>query len=216
MFTPNLQTLPPAQQTLWSELESLPPEFVLYGGTAIALHLGHRESVDFDFFGNRDFNPAELYAHVPFLAGSEILQQEKNTLTCRVQRGEPVKVSFFGLPRLKRIESPVTALDNGLKIASLLDLAGMKAAVVQQRAEAKDYLDLDSLIQHGISLPLAIAAAAAIYGEAFNPQITLKALCFFEDGNVRTLPEAVKQRLAHAVAETDLDCLPSLSARVFE
>jgi len=71
MFTPKLETLPLAQRALWQKLREVPSEFVLYGGTAIALHLGRRESVDFDFFGNREFNPADLYRRVPFLTGAE-------------------------------------------------------------------------------------------------------------------------------------------------
>ena len=42
-FVPRLDILPAAQRQLWTELNDVPPEFVLYGGTAIALHLGHRE-----------------------------------------------------------------------------------------------------------------------------------------------------------------------------
>ena len=52
IFHPRLDILPPEQRRLWNELGSVPTEFVLYGGTAIALHLGHRDSVDFDFFAN--------------------------------------------------------------------------------------------------------------------------------------------------------------------
>lgn len=211
MFTPKLETLPPAQRTLWSELHEVPTEFVLCG-TAIALHLGHRVSVDFDFFAAREFNPFELYNRLPFLGGAQVLQQEKNTLTCSVARGEPVKVSFFGLPRLRHIEAPRVVQDIGLKVASLVDLAGMKAAVVQQRAEAKDYLDLDALMQGGVELTLALAAAIAIYGAAFNPQITLKALSYFGDGDLQTVPEEVRRRIVRAVAAVDLDALPVLSA----
>ena len=213
MFTPNLQTLPPAQRRLWLELGQVPAEFVLYGGTGLALHLGHRISVDFDFFAAREFNPFELYGSVPFLVDAQGLQQERNTLTCSIERGEPVKVSFFGLPKLRCIEMPHVVSDTGLKIASLVDLAGMKAAVVQQRAEAKDYLDLDALMQHGVALPLALAAAVAIYGTAFNPQITLKALSYFGDGDLQTIPEDVRRRIVRAVAAVDLDALPVLSTR---
>jgi hypothetical protein len=53
----------------------VPGEFVLYGGTALALHLGHRQSMDFDFFGDRAFDPAKLYAALPFLAGATVTQQ---------------------------------------------------------------------------------------------------------------------------------------------
>jgi Nucleotidyl transferase AbiEii toxin, Type IV TA system len=101
--------------------------------------------------------------------------------------------------------------DNGLKVASLLDLAGTKASVVQLRPEKKDYLDLDMLItKGGITLPMALTAAQALYGSSFNPQITLKALSYFDDGNLRQLPEDSKMRLATAAREVDLDHLPSL------
>ena len=58
--------------------------------------------------------------------------------------------------------------------------------MVQKRAEAKDYLDIDVLIQHGIDLPTALAAGRIVYGRSFNPMITLKALSFFDD--VPSLP----------------------------
>lgn len=57
VFTPNLRTLPTAQRALWLELEATPDHFMLYGGTALALYLGHRTSVDFDFFSNASFDP---------------------------------------------------------------------------------------------------------------------------------------------------------------
>jgi len=93
----------------------------------------------------------------------------------------------------------------------MLDLAGTKASVVRLRSEAKDYLDLDALItKGGISLPMALTAGAALYGAAFNPQITLKALSYFEDGNLHALPEGAKLRLVTAAREVNLDRLPSL------
>jgi hypothetical protein len=49
-FKPCLDILPKPQRTLWAELADVPEEFTLYGGTAVALHLGHRVSVDFDFY----------------------------------------------------------------------------------------------------------------------------------------------------------------------
>jgi len=56
-FLPHLEILPPAQRRLWVELAQVPKDFVLYGGTALALHLGHRESADFGFFGRRALEP---------------------------------------------------------------------------------------------------------------------------------------------------------------
>ena len=211
-FQPIFSSLPPAQRRLWNELRSVPEEFVLYGGTAIALHLGHRQSVDFDFFSNLPFEPSELTAKLPFLPGATITQQGPNTLSARVDRGGPVQVSFFGVPDIVRLRPPVVAADNGLRIASLLDLAGTKAAVVQQRAEAKDYRDLDAILEGGrIGLSTALAAACAIYGPKFNPQITLKALSFFGDGNLSLLPGTVQDRLARAARGVDLDRLPEIT-----
>ena len=125
--------------------------------------------------------------------------------------GGLVHLSFFGLPSLGRVAEPLIASAHGLKIASLIDLAGMKAAVVQQRAEAKDYIDTDALLRHsGLDLPTALAAASEIYGPQFNAQLTLKALCYFADGNVSSVPQQVKDRLVRAVAAVDLNHLPSL------
>ena len=147
---------------------------------------------------------------MPLLEGSTVLQQAANTLTCRVERADPVIVSFFGVPTLRRVAAPLIAHDNRLRIASLLDLAGMKAAVVQQRAEAKDYIDLHALLEAGIGLPAALAAAGVIYGERFNPQLTLKALSFFGDGDLPSLPAGVRERIIGAVRSVDLDRLPEL------
>jgi Nucleotidyl transferase AbiEii toxin, Type IV TA system len=212
MFEPKLEILPEAQRALWAELAAIPTEFVLCGGTAIALQLGHRQSVDFDFFASRSFDPVQLYSSMPLLEGSTVLQQAANTLTCRVDRANPVIVSFFGVPTLRRVAAPLIAHDNHLRIASLLDLAGMKAAVVQQRAEAKDYTDLHALLVAGIGLPAALAAAGVIYGERFNPQLTLKALSFFGDGDLPSLPTHVQERIIGAVRSVNLDRLPVLSA----
>lgn len=211
-FSPRLDILPEAQRRLWGELSALPGEFTLYGGTALALHLGHRESVDFDFFGNRPIDVSSLEDEIPFLSGAKVTQRAKNTLSVLVDRGAPVKVSFFGVPKLPRLAPPVIAEDIGLRIASLLDLAGTKASVVQVRGEAKDYIDMDALIRiGGINLSTALAAAEKLYGSSFNPEITLKALSYFDDGDLRELPADLKSRLAAAVDKVDLDHLPSLS-----
>lgn len=210
-FTPRLDILPSPQQRLWGELIDVPKDFILYGGTAIALQLGHRQSVDFDFFGTKQFKPDALLEQLPFLDDAEVLQRDANTLTCLVDRGGPIKVSFFGVPRIGRVDEPLIAPDTGLQVASLRDLAGMKANVVQLRSEAKDYLDVAALIGHGIDLPTALAAAGAIYSKSFNPQNALKALAYFGDGDLPSLTEATKQLLREAVRVVDLDNLPRLT-----
>jgi Nucleotidyl transferase AbiEii toxin, Type IV TA system len=178
--------------------------------TALALHLGHRDSVDFDFFSNRQLDLADLQSG-PCLTGATIVQQEKNTLSVVIDRGGPVTLSFFGVPKLPRLAPAHTSRDNGVQVASLLDLAGTKASVVQVRAEMKDYIDIDALITTGgISLPMALTAAKELRGPGFNPEITLKALSYFEDGNLTLLPDDMKRRLAAAVAAVDLEHLPDL------
>jgi Nucleotidyl transferase AbiEii toxin, Type IV TA system len=210
-FSPRLDVLPAAQRRLWVELSAIPPEFTPYDGTALALHLGHRKSIDFDFFGSRNIDVVALESGISFLEGAKTIQREKNTLSAVVDRGGPVKVSFFGVPKLPRLTPPLVAKDNGLKFASLLDLAGTKASVLQVRAEAKDYIDMDALIQVGkVALPFALGAAGKLYGASFNPEITLKALSYFDDENLRELPGEVKFRLVNAVREVDLDHLPSV------
>ncbi|WP_372716103.1 nucleotidyl transferase AbiEii/AbiGii toxin family protein [Novipirellula sp.] len=200
-----------AQRRLWPELIDVPDSFTLYGGTAIALRLGHRQSVDFDFFGNEDFDPDALLGKVPFLRDAEVTQKSANTLTAKINRGKDVSVSFFGVPELKRLRGGDTVDENGITVASIYDLAGTKVAVVQKRAEVKDYIDIDAMIEAKvIDLPQALRAGRMVYGKQFNPELTLKALCYFEDGSVRKLPQETRKRLVAAVQKVDLANLPLL------
>ena len=212
IFKPNLAILPPAQLHFWLELDPTPKHFTLYGGTALALRLGHRSSVDFDFLSNQPFDPDELAQAIPYLKGAERVQVAPNTLKCRVERNGPVLVSFFGALGLGQAAPRDQAEGRTLYVASLLDIAGTKVAVVQKRAEAKDYLDIDALLQHGVDLPTALAAGRVVYGRSFNPMITLKALSFFDD--VPSLPAEVKKRLSAAVDAVDPSSLPALTPYV--
>jgi hypothetical protein len=145
---------------------------------------------------------------VPYLRDAERVQAAPNTLTCRVDRGGPVLVSFFGGLGLGQVAAAEQASDTLLQVASLLDIAGTKAAVLQKRAEAKDYLDMDALLRHGIDLPTLLAAGLVVYGRKFNPLITLKALSYFDD--VPALPVEVRARLSRAVEAIDATKLPTL------
>ena len=209
VFTPNLTTLPPPQRKLWTELAATPEVFTLYGGTALALRLGHRASVDFDFFSNAPFDPDDLARKLPYLKDAERVQIATNTLTCRVDRDGPVLVSFFGELGLGQVAPRDHVAGMPLQVAALLDIAGTKAAVLQKRAEVKDYVDMDALLQHGVDLPTALAAGLVVYGRSFNPLITLKALSYFQD--VPALSADVQTRLAAAVAGVDVAKLPSLT-----
>jgi hypothetical protein len=207
-FVPNLDILPAPQRALWPELAATPDTFTLYGGTALALRLGHRSSVDFDFFSNASFDAEGIAEQIPYLREAERIQLAPDTLTCRVDRGGPVLMSFFGGLGLGQVAAPERADATLLRVASLLDLAGTKAAVLQKRAEVKDYLDVNVILQQGIDLSTILAAGSVIYGRKFNPLITLKALSYFED--VPTLPVEVRTQLSRAVEGVDVTKLPVL------
>lgn len=211
-FAPRLDILPPAQRRVWDELGATPPEFTLYGGTAIALQLGHRRSVDFDFFATRDFEPAKLKREVAYLAAGETVQSAENTLTVRVNRSGWVSLSFFRPPHIKPFAPSLEAADTGIKVAALIDLAGLKAELIQQRAQMKDYLDLDALFSAGISPIEAMAAARIIHGEDYSPEITVKALSYFGENDLPKLSEPVKRRLKAAAEGAVLHDIPAVRA----
>lgn len=95
-FKPYLDILPATQRRLWPELAATPADFVPYGGTAVALRLGHRSSEDFDFFTNSHFAPSDLTKKISYLKDAFLLQSSTNILVCIVDRRGAVKVSFFG------------------------------------------------------------------------------------------------------------------------
>ena len=212
-FKPRLDILPPAQLRLWPELSETPEEFTLYGGTAIALRLGHRPSVDFDFFAPTPFDPGAVLQTVSYLKGATVRQSAPNTLTVTVERDGPVQVSFFGGLDLGQVASAETAGGPGIKVASLLDLAGFKVAVVTQRAELRDYIDVHTLLTKG-NIPLAemLSSAAIIYGTEFSPLLSLKALAYHDDPTLAELSAKIRQDLVAAVRAVDPHHLPMLAA----
>src|SRR5208337_1454957 len=209
-FSPKLNILPASQRSLWKELKATPKHFVLYGGTALALRLGHRVSEDFDFFTNTTFDPQGLVDRVPYPRDGKVTLLRENTLTVVLDRNGPVSVSFFGGLGLTRVSSPDIAIDNGVQVASLLDVAGCKMAVVQRRAEGRDYRDIAALLENGITLPKALSAAKAIYGDQFEPRTTLRSLSYFADGDLPKLPASMQNALRTAAIGVKLDELPVL------
>lgn len=202
---PRTDVLPVAQRQLWPALSIVKNEaFVLYGGTAVALYLGHRESVDFDFFTDRTFLPDELFVQFEFLHGAQILQSQSNTLTVLVRGTEAdkdmVKISFFGGLSFGRLNDPNRTPDGALQVASQHDLLAHKLKVLLQRVEAKDYLDIDALLAGGLDLAAGLAGAKALFA-TFAPQECLKALTYFDDAALGELPRAVEDRLIRAAAE---------------
>ena len=153
-FKPRMDILPPAQRQLWHELgPAAVLGFVLYGGTAIALRLGHRASVDFDFFSERPLDRESIREVFPFMAQSIVLQDERNALSvlvpCVDAERTHIKVSFFGTIGFGRVREPQMTEDGVLRVASLDDLMATKVKVVLQRAEAKDYRDIADFPWYG-------------------------------------------------------------------
>lgn len=214
MLTPKLEILPHPQRRLWDELRQTPEEFVLYGGTALALRLGHRQSEDFDFFSNVSFAPDSLRKRVQYMQGAEVSQSEANTLTVIVQRDGPVKISFFGGLNLNRVQDPDVTPDNEIQVASMIDVAATKLATIQQRAQARDYEDLTAIVCAGISLAEALGAAAAAYGKEFNGALSLKALTYFGDGDLPNLSPATQTKLRTLAGQVNLNQIPLMQARI--
>jgi hypothetical protein len=114
---------------------------------------------------------------------------------------------------MSRVEDPDIASGNRLRIASLLDLTATKLKTIQQRAEAKDYVDVAAALEVGVTLAAALGSARAVYGNTFNPVATLKALTYFNDGNLASLPDSVKDRLTTAVRLTSLESIPLVEGK---
>ncbi len=201
-FEPRLDILPPAQRWLWNELSLTPSHFVLYGGTAVALRLAHRQSEDFDFFSSEAFDPPILKKRINYLSGAEIVQSSQNTLTCIVDRGGPVQVSYFGGLALKRVADPERA-QGGIWVASSLDLLAVKLGALMGRGVYRDYFDIDTLLRAGLDLQQGLAAAQGVYGPEFSPVVAVKALTFYDEGDLHRLDAATRKRLATAAEKAN-------------
>ncbi|HEY8064922.1 MAG TPA: nucleotidyl transferase AbiEii/AbiGii toxin family protein [Methylosinus sp.] len=187
MLTPLLDALPAAQRGLWSLLARIPRHYALYGGTAIALRLGHRTSVDFHFFSDVPLDDAAKSALLDVLHGLgrvSVLQNDKNTLTVSVSRDDqPVKLSFFGGMSNGRVGEPEKTADDVLCVASFDDLLAHKLKVIHDRAEGRDYQDIAAMLERGQNLARGLAAVKSLFGSAVPVMITVKALSYFDDVN---------------------------------
>lgn len=194
--------LPPEQKAL---LPRLGPTrrlgYTLYGGTAIALQLGHRESVDFDFFTHRPLDVDRLERAMPVLGTARTTQRETNTWTMIVRpegADADVKVSFFGGLGFGRVGDPGLTSGKELALASLDDLMGHKLKVLLQRVEAKDYQDIAAMLKAGQSLERGLGAAQAMFS-AFPPAEALRAMTYFEGGDLERVERADRDLLVKAV-----------------
>jgi hypothetical protein len=218
-FEPRLEILPESQLRLWPELDAVPSDFVLYGGTGLALQIGHRFSEDFDFFSSYGFDPARLQSRLPFLRDLDPsdpdvwVHYKSDNLEAFVDRGTPVKVAFFGgLATLQRVQDPRLAAGSRVRVASLVDLAGMKMRVIQVRGSWKDYVDIHALASNGVDLATGLAAAMAI-DRSFDPATSIRALQFYGDGTLDRVPEGMRRDLTRWAQQVDPGKLPALRAQ---
>jgi len=203
-FRPRLEILPVEQRSLWPELApTVELGFALYGGTAIALRLAHRPSVDFDFFSEAPLDRDAIRSALPFVGTARVLQDVRDAWTMLVpskggERSE-VKVSFFGGIDFGRVGEPERTNDGVVVAASLADLLATKVKVVLQRAEAKDYRDIAAMLKAGANLADGLAGAVAMFGGGFQPSECLRALVFFRDGDLGSLADSEQRLLVNAV-----------------
>jgi Nucleotidyl transferase AbiEii toxin, Type IV TA system len=197
-FEPRTEILPKAQQEIWPLLAPAPRlSLVLYGGTAIALHLGHRISVDFDFFRTEPLNKKDIETSFTFVRNAQTIQEDESTLVviAPMQSGS-VKVSFFGGLDMGTINEPQRTKDTTLLVASLEDLLATKLKAIMDRAEAKDYRDISAMLSAGVSLETALGGFAKMYGK--DPGLPLRAMGFFKDGDLPSLPKSDQDFLRSA------------------
>jgi hypothetical protein len=206
---PKLDILPAAQKEIWTSFAPAPHlGFVLYGGTAIALQLGHRESLDFDFYRSEPIDKDQIRAKFQFVRGSAILQDSPETLVVLAEMpAGTVKVSFYGGIGFSRVNDPLQTRDGTLLIASLDMATKLKATL--DRAEAKDYRDIAEMISAGVSLSVGLSAFKQMFdGE---PAQVLRALGFFEDGDLKSL--SAKDREILRSARDRIGKLPEVSLK---
>lgn len=197
-FEPRTDILPPAQREMWPLLAPASAlAFVLYGGTAVALHLGHRVSLDFDFFRAEPLDKKQIEASFALMRDARTVQEDPNTLVIMVEMPSgPVKVSYFGAIEFGRINEPLQTSDLTLLVASLEDLLATKLKAILDRAEAKDYRDIAAMLAAGVSLQRGLGAFAKMFGS--DPALPLRALGYFKDGDLAALPASDRALLCAA------------------
>jgi hypothetical protein len=184
-----IDALPSATRKCLALLNNSPllAPFYLAGGTAIALHLGHRLSVDLDFFGPDPFDPAWLATQLGALGQFQLEQVAPNTVLGTL---EGTKVAFFCYPY-----PLLTALTKAgaTAVADLPDLAAMKLAAIAQRGARRDFIDLYFLAQHGVSPATGVDLYRRKYTAASaNLVHVAKSLAYFEDAERDPMPQMMR------------------------
>ena len=186
-----------SQKAILPHLESFTSDYYLVGGTAIALYLGHRKSIDFDLFTQGKIKPRLINAWKEKLPYSPIqtLFESGDEIHFIIS---DVKVTFMQFPyRIRCIDSFY-----GLSIPSLLSLAGMKAFALNRRAKWKDYVDLYFIMKDHYSIKEIIKKADELFGSSFNGRFFRQQLSYFDDINYTEKVEYVGEDVQdHIITE---------------
>jgi len=159
-------------------ISSFKREYYLVGGTAIALYLGHRRSIDFDLFKYSTINHTKNLEKIKnFQFPYSIKRRVTEQMNIDIQ---DVKVTFFQYPF--DIQAKMM-FENIIKLPSLLDLAAMKSYALGRRAKWKDYVDLYFLLTNGFSIEEISQRANEIFGDLFSEKLFRTQLTYFEDIN---------------------------------
>lgn len=200
--------LPASQQKVWPHLSPAKDlGFCLYGGTALVLRFGHRETVDFDFFSSRAIDKDQLARKMPLLADAIAIQDAPNTyvvLATAPGAPDPVKLSFFGGFDFGRVGVPELSDDAVVLAASVRDLMATKLKVLFDRVEAKDYFDIAAMLARGQPLGAGINDALALFPR-LSPGICLKTLGYFDLPELAGLSRACRQMLSSHASRTYQD-----------
>ena len=156
-------------------------DFGLVGGTAIALQIGHRRSIDFDLFSAKEFNNAKIRKLITASGRKigKVYKDETGQFTFFVDQAQ---FTFFHYPF--KIDFSVQ-FEKTLRMPDLLTLAAMKAYALGRRAKWKDYVDLYFIINKYHSIEKIVKSGKAIFKGEFNERIFREQLSYFKDIDYR-------------------------------
>lgn len=151
-------------------------EFGLVVGTAIALHIGHRRSVDFDLFSTEKINALSIQNKLSRLKKhiEKVFVDEEMEYTILI---EGVKVTFLQYP----FDFDFKEKFETVNLADLLTLAALKSYALGRRAKWKDYVDMYFILNNYFTIKEVIKKADSIFGKNFNEKIFRTQLAYFED-----------------------------------
>jgi hypothetical protein len=151
-------------------------DFGLVGGTAIALYIGHRKSIDFDLFSNKPFDNFKIKRKISKYAKIDnVLKDEEGQYTITIK---DVGFAFFYYPYKIKFSKKI---DGIIKAPDLLTLAAMKSFALGRRAKWKDYIDLYFVMKNYYGIDKIIKRAKQIFGNEFNEKIFRAQLAYFKD-----------------------------------